>query len=118
MRDVLIEEWRRTLWKALVKPWGACEPLREQRVRHLILSDWLEERGHLFEAQIIREGRWYLWLDRESSRYALSEDSPQDWGGPLAIHWWPRAYSDPALMHLADLDDCLLDSELWTIRTP
>ena len=117
MREPTHEEWQQTMWTGLIVPWRDKLPLREQRVCHLILSDWLEDRGEHVAAQIIREGHWYLYLDVVLSRYRVSGICPHDWGGPRAMHWWPRAYSDPAPMELADLDDALLDSELWTYQS-
>ena len=114
MRVVWIEEWQRKVWKGLIAPWRDKLPLREQRVRHLMLSDWMEEVGFDEVALHIRWGRWCVWWDWMERGYAI-----EYWDGlspvaPYLIHFWPRAYNSPAPMELADLDDCLLDSELWT----
>jgi hypothetical protein len=117
MRAADHQTWHRNLWKGLVAPWRDRLPLREQRVRHLILSDWLEEWGKDKAAQIIREGVWWLYVDRWTKVYTLADDNPRIWDGPFVTHWWPRSYSDPAPISLADLGDAMLDSELWTPRT-
>jgi hypothetical protein len=117
MRPITTEEWQRAVWAWVVRPWRDALPLREQRQRHLVFSDWLEEIGNHVLAQIIREGYWYLYFNWVFKRYTFSVNSPKDWGGPLAMHWWPRRFLHPIHQSVDDLADALLDSELWTRPT-
>jgi hypothetical protein len=106
------------MWKGLIRPWRDRLPLREQRVRHLIYSDWLEEIGAYEEAQIVREGRWCIYFDSEWSKYALDYYDGTDPVAPLLLHFWPRSQDGKKVFMIADLDDALLDSDLWTIIEP